>query len=106
MSADPWDELQEYVAAEGGPTFPSLLGSLEWYALALAGEVGEACNVIKKIRRDDGERLTSERREHLQDELIDSLVYLMILLFRTGVPMNEAFARVRAAHEAFMARPR
>ena len=40
-------------------------------ALELAGEVGEVCNQIKKIHRDDGGVVTPERKAALSKELGD-----------------------------------
>jgi NTP pyrophosphatase (non-canonical NTP hydrolase) len=44
--------------------------------LALAGEVGEACNLVKKQWRDG---FTQERVEKLKTELADVYIYLRIL---------------------------
>jgi NTP pyrophosphatase (non-canonical NTP hydrolase) len=44
--------------------------------LALAGEVGEACNLVKKQWRDG---FTQERVEKLKTELADIYIYLRIL---------------------------
>jgi NTP pyrophosphatase (non-canonical NTP hydrolase) len=44
--------------------------------LALAGKVGEACNLVKKQWRDG---FTQERVEKLKTELADVYIYLRIL---------------------------
>ena len=49
---------------------PERLGHL---ALELASEAGEVANEIKKVYRDDGGRLSPERRARLLDELGDVL---------------------------------
>lgn len=63
---------------------------------ALAGEVGEACNVIKKIDRD-GE--TPELRLHLREELGDVFNYLVLLCNYAGYDMEnlciDAFNKVQ-----------
>lgn len=55
------------------------------YACALAGEVGEACNLIKKQFRGD-EISTKE----IADELADVLVYLDLLAARLDIDLVEA----------------
>ncbi len=49
---------------------PERLGHL---ALELASEAGEVANEIKKVYRDDGGRLSDDRRTRLLDELGDVL---------------------------------
>lgn len=106
MSHDPWDVVQQLVSDEGFPPFNSWVSKAEWLALAWAGEVGEACNEIKKIRRDDGGLLSVERSQKLNAELVDSAVYLLVLLDHLGVPMSSLRDRIVEAHERFLARPK
>ena len=66
------------------------------WATALAGECGEACNVIKKIRRlqtaphwspEDGNRdLIAE----VADELADVIIYTDLLAVRLGIDLEQA----------------
>ena len=65
--------------------------SLTDWAAALAGEVGEACNAIKKIRR--GDYALDERRNELADELADVVTYCDLLAARAGIDLGEAVAR-------------
>ena len=64
---------------------------------ALAGEVGEACNVIKKIDRD-GE--TPELRLNLREELGDVFNYLILLCNHAGFDLEnlciDAFNKVQS----------
>lgn len=46
---------------------------LEMWSLALAGEAGELCNLVKKIRR--GDYLLTEKREAVLKELADVITY-------------------------------
>lgn len=57
---------------------------------ALAGEVGEAANIIKKIER--GDKTLEEARQDLADELADVMAYLDILAFRAGIDLGQAVA--------------
>lgn len=55
------------------------------WATALAGEVGEACNLIKKRRR--GENVPTKA---IADELADTATYLDLLAARLGIDLGEA----------------
>lgn len=66
------------------------------WATALAGEVGEACNFIKKLRRLDGadsHHDTPKEREYLikeiGKELADSLIYLDLLAARFDIDLSQ-----------------
>ena len=55
------------------------------WACALAGEVGEACNLIKKLRR--GEPID---RLEIGKELADAVIYLDLLAARLKIDLGEA----------------
>ncbi len=70
------------------------------WACALAGEVGEACNLVKKLRR-----LASSRQEtvavlqttsarvlvdQIADELADVVIYADLLSARLGIDLTDA----------------
>ena len=71
-------EMNEYqTLASKTATFPK--GSTEgltYTALGLNGEAGEYAEIIKKMIRDDGGKLSAERREKAKKELGDVLWYL------------------------------
>lgn len=58
-------------------------------ALGLSGEVGEVCNLIKKIYRDDNGVITDERRTKLKDEISDTFWYLASLCSDLGFNMSD-----------------
>jgi len=69
------------------------------WACAMAGEVGEACNFIKKLRRlDDGKQLANipkDRAEiiaNISKELGDIVCYVDLLAARLGIDLAEAVA--------------
>lgn len=62
-------------------------------ALGLAGEAGEVCNKAKKIIRDDGGKLTDDKKEQLIDEAGDCLWYLANLATDLGVTLEEVARR-------------
>lgn len=68
----------------------------EW-AVAMAGECGEACNVVKKLRRlQDGTNTAKDpqTREEaialLKDELADLIIYADLLAARLEIDLGEA----------------
>ena len=71
-----WTEYQ--TATQETAIYPGQRSStgLIYTALGLAGEVGEVCDQVKKVMRDDGNVLTSERLVKLSGELGDVLWYL------------------------------
>lgn len=67
------------------------------WATAMAGECGEACNNVKKLRRLDGAdapRNTPEHRQQLQNdigkELADLVIYADLLAARLGIDLGKA----------------
>lgn len=58
------------------------------WATAVAGEVGEACNLIKKMRR--GEPIP---KHDIADEIADAVTYLDLLAQRLGIDLGEAVLR-------------
>lgn len=67
-------------------------GCREWtlgdWGNAMAGEVGEACNKIKKLRRGDD---ISHRA--IADELADVVLYADLLADKLGISLGAAVAR-------------
>lgn len=59
----------------------------EWMC-ALAGEVGEAANIIKKIKR--GDVTLAEVAQDLAGELADIQIYLDLLALQAGVDLGDA----------------
>lgn len=73
-------------AIDGQP--PGFDWSLSDWATALAGELGEACDLIKKVHR--GDKTLDEARPDLAKELADIQTYLDILAHRAGINLGEA----------------
>ena len=88
--------------------FHPVLGIDEWgssdWAVALAGEVGEACDVVKKMRRKQGAvgRTTDlvhgrakdwdseDMKNALAQELADVIIYADLLAARNGIDLGAA----------------
>lgn len=60
-------------------------------ALALAGEVGELCNLIKKAWRGDiTEEKSAKWKADVREELADIRIYLELLALAEGVDLDAA----------------
>ena len=83
--------------------------AIEWHAAsdgiwtgadwsnAMAGECGEACNVVKKIRRietgikqDPNGKIEDRLRSELATELADTLLYLLLVAEHYGIDVESA----------------
>lgn len=79
-------------------------GITDWsiadWAVAMAGEAGEACNAVKKLRRVEDEianisdpaRQLSTREEAIRqigEELADTFLYLNLLACRLGINLAD-----------------
>ena len=57
----------------------------------LAGEVGEACNVIKKLERERmGIRGSRDTLEHLAEELADVVICVDLIAMQAGINLELA----------------
>lgn len=70
------------------------------WATALAGECGEACNIVKKLRRLEGADSHMNTPEHraelkmlLGKELADVVIYLDLLAARMDLDLGEEVTR-------------
>lgn len=62
---------------------------LLYIALALAGEVGELANVVKKLERGDYD--FAHAVPLLKEEIADVLIYLLKLAYQTDIDLEAAF---------------
>lgn len=62
---------------------------LKYMTIGLCGEVGEVCNEIKKMERDDCNVLNEERLKKIKLEMGDVLWYYMGICRRLGVSIEE-----------------
>lgn len=90
--------IQEREASDSTHYFPSVPSkALEYLGVALAGEVGEVCNEIKKWSREDfglGELI-----RRLEGELPDVLIYLVMLAEELGIELEDAYRRKKAYND-------
>jgi NTP pyrophosphatase (non-canonical NTP hydrolase) len=85
--------------AENGFNHPLNSWSTSDWFLATNGELGEACNVAKKLNRfRDGipgnKETEAELRQKLADEIGDTFVYLDLLAQSLGLSVAECAAKV------------
>ncbi len=83
--------LPQFKNAKGEPAHEKEDGS-DWslndWLTAVTGELGEAANILKKIRR--GDFTLNEARAKLADELADTATYLDILANQCGINLGQA----------------
>lgn len=83
--------LAEFKNSAGGTAHAMPDGS-DWslgeWMCAVMSELGEAANIIKKVKR--GDLSLDDARESLAKEYADVVTYLDILAFRTGVDLGKA----------------
>lgn len=72
---------------------------LGYMALAMAGEVGEFCNVVKKIERKSLDLSDAKTWLMLSSELTDVLVYLLNIAGMLHIDLEKSFMAVRGANE-------
>ena len=69
------------------------------HSLAMAGEVGEFCNVVKKIDRGSLDFRSPAVRVQLANELTDVLVYVLNIAAILQVDLEKSYQSVRAHNE-------
>ena len=97
-----FNELRRENTARCDESFHPLFSwsPMDW-AAAMAGEVGEACNLIKKMRRlvekeeDWGSVALADRKKvrEVVDELADAVIYADLLAARIGERLDRAIQR-------------
>jgi NTP pyrophosphatase (non-canonical NTP hydrolase) len=73
--------------------------NLPFLVLALAGEVGELANVVKKIVRGSLDAKDAAVKRQLDMEATDCLVYLLNIFGVLNVDPKKAYDMVRAMNE-------
>jgi NTP pyrophosphatase (non-canonical NTP hydrolase) len=83
--------LPEFKNSKGEPAHEKADGS-DWtlgeWMNAVAGELGEAANIIKKVRR--GDMTMEEARPLLANEFADIVTYLDITAMQAGIDLGRA----------------
>ncbi len=83
--------LPQFKNRKGGPAHSEPDGS-DWtlndWATATMGELGEAASILKQVRR--GDITLEEARPSLAKEFADVLTYLDIMAYRAGINLSTA----------------
>lgn len=97
-------DIQWIEARDTKSYFPNHTETLDYLAIAMAGEVGEVCNIIKKFDRGsiNGELL----REELSKELPDILIYLVMLAEKVGIDLQQAWINKKEYNDSRFLRER
>jgi NTP pyrophosphatase (non-canonical NTP hydrolase) len=85
------ERLPQFKNAKGDYMHSELDGS-DWsigdWTMAVVGELGEAANILKKVRR--GDISLQDARPELAKEFADTVTYLDLLAHRVGIDLGEA----------------
>jgi NTP pyrophosphatase (non-canonical NTP hydrolase) len=69
--------------------YPRIGRNFIYPTLGLAGEAGEVAEKVKKIFRDDKNRITKKRREEIKKELGDLMWYLAQTATEFGMSLKD-----------------
>lgn len=87
-------EFQDLNRRRCKETFHKLTTTGTWglsdWCLAIAGEAGELCNLVKKIRR--GDFTVAERREEILSEIADIITYCDLTISSLGANTDRVIA--------------
>jgi NTP pyrophosphatase (non-canonical NTP hydrolase) len=64
---------------------------LEYLLICMVGEFGEISNVIKKVVR--GDYKLEEVKEHLSEEVIDILIYVIKLAYQLNIDIEQTYEK-------------
>ena len=62
--------------------------TIQYWCLALAGEIGELCNLVKKEVRDE-----MDLKERISEEMADILIYLCMMANSLEVDLEKEYYR-------------
>lgn len=89
-------ELVKTAVEDSERWFPDSQG-LAFLTLAMAGEVGEVANLVKKVAR--GTHAFGEVENDLKEEVVDVFIYLMCLAGVLEMDLEELYHVKRAKNE-------
>jgi NTP pyrophosphatase (non-canonical NTP hydrolase) len=81
-----------------------LIEKMEYMAVALAGEVGEYANLVKKILRQK-ELLNNEMKDRIKEEITDIFIYCLLTSSLLGMDLEkEALKKIEKNKQRFAAK--
>ncbi len=87
------NEIVEQCGQDSKNWFPNHADSITFMALAAAGEVGELCNLVKKVER--GTHSPEEVHWNIASEAVDALIYLCNVLSILEVDVAALYDKIR-----------
>jgi NTP pyrophosphatase (non-canonical NTP hydrolase) len=69
---------------------------LQYLTVALAGEIGEYANIVKKISRDFenlNDAVSDERKQSLIEEMTDCFIYIIIIANLLGIDLEKEYMK-------------
>lgn len=69
--------------------YPNIGKNIVYPTLGISGESGEVAEKVKKIIRDDGGKISKEKREDLKKEIGDILWYISQLSTELKLSLND-----------------
>jgi len=90
-------EIQRIEDEDAKHYFPDVEQGFLYFGNALAGEVGEICNMIKKWAR--GSITTNEMNEVIREEAPDVLIYLVMLCAHAERDLQDDYDVKKAYNE-------
>ena len=85
--------IAEQCGEDSRTWFPDLASSTTFMALAAAGEVGELCNLIKKVER--GTHSPEDVAGQVVSEAMDAIIYLLNILDIEGQDVAALYDKIR-----------
>lgn len=92
------EEIIDQCLVDSETWFPKYCNDIPFMALAMSGEAGEFCNVVKKHLRGSLEDV--QAREKMEKELTDTFIYLMNLAGLLNMDLVESYKIIRQRNEA------
>lgn len=96
-----FDEAHDWLVDKNNSK--ELLDSAQKNALGVVAELGEFINILKKIEREKPNEYAyfiEQEKEHLDEELIDTLIYLLRLFNELDVDVEATFLKKQKANDA------
>ena len=75
-----------------------MISKLQYNAVALAGEVGEFANLVKKVTRQK-ERLNDEMLAHMKEEVTDVFIYVLLASKLLNMDLEAEFLKKQEKNE-------
>lgn len=86
-----FNSFQELNAERCREAFNENLHDIPFFSIAIAGEAGELCNIVKKVMR--GDFPIEQVRKEVLDELADIITYCDLMITKLNANTEEVLMR-------------